>query len=107
LSCYSAATCSKAGLTDPVIDYPHSSGACSITGGYVYRGTAIDGLQGHYLYADYCAGFIHSFRYSNGAALDQKDWGVTATFLTSFGQDFSGELYALAGNTIFKIVPGP
>jgi len=107
LSCYNAATCNRTGLTNPVIDYPHVSGACSITGGYVYRGTAINGLQGHYLYADYCAGFIRSFRYSNGAAVDEKDWGITAQFLTSFGQDFHGELYVLAGNTIYQIVTGP
>jgi hypothetical protein len=73
----------------------------------VYRGTAIQGLQGHYLYSDYCAGFLKSFRYSNGAAADQKDWGITSSAVTSFGQDFGGEMYLLSGNTIFKIVVGP
>jgi glucose/arabinose dehydrogenase len=105
-SCYNAATCSKTGLTAPIIDYPHT-GACSITGGYVYRGTAIQGLQGHYFYSDYCAGFLKSFRYSNGAAADQTDWAITKSSVTSFGQDIDGEIYMIAGNTIYEIVPGP
>src|SRR3954469_3626137 len=104
-SCYNAATCSQTGLQLPVIDYGHNP-ACSITGGYVYRGTAIDGLQGHYLYSDYCAGFLKSFRFDNGTATDQHDWGLTASQVTSFGRDFAGELYLMSGNTILKIVKG-
>ena len=104
-SCYNAATCNQTGLQLPVIDYGHN-GPCSITGGYVYRGTAIDGLQGHYLYSDYCAAFLKSFRSENGAAVDQKDWGITSSSVTSFGRDFAGELYLISGNTISKIVKG-
>jgi len=104
-SCYNAATCNQTGLQLPVIDYGHN-GPCSITGGYVYRGTAIDGLQGHYLYSDYCAAFLKSFRFENGAAVDQKDWGITSSSVTSFGRDFAGELYLISGNTISKIVKG-
>jgi len=104
--CYNTSTCDKTGFTDPVLDYDHDTGACSITGGYVYRGTAIEGLQGHYLYSDYCAGFLKSFRYSSGTVVDQKDWGLSAGNVTSFGQDIDGELYITAGNTISKIVKG-
>jgi glucose/arabinose dehydrogenase len=106
LSCYNAATCAKTGLTDPVIDYPHG-GACSITGGYVYRGTALQGLQGHYFYSDYCAGFLKSFRYANGTVADQTDWAITKSSVTSFGEDIGGELYMIAGSTIYKIGQGP
>lgn len=105
-TCYNASTCNKTGLTDPVMDYTHDAGACSITGGYVYRGSAIEGLQGHYLYSDYCAGFLKSFRYANGVAVDQKDWGITTGNVTSFGKDIDGELYVLADNTIYKITGG-
>jgi len=104
-SCYNASSCNQTGLQLPVIDYGHN-GPCSITGGYVYRGTAIQGLQGHYLYSDYCAGFLKSFRYDNGVAADQKDWGLTSTSVTSFGKDFAGELYLISGNTVLKIVQG-
>jgi len=104
-SCYNASSCNQTGLQLPVIDYGHN-GPCSITGGYVYRGTAIQGLQGHYLYSDYCAGFLKSFRYDNGVAADQKDWGLTSSSVTSFGKDFAGELYLISGNTVLKIVQG-
>jgi glucose/arabinose dehydrogenase len=103
-SCYNASSCNQTGLTLPVIDYPHAGGACSITGGYVYHGTAIPEIRGHYFYSDYCAGFLKSFRYSNGAALDQKDWGLSAPFVTSFGLDFDGEMYVMSGDTILKLV---
>jgi glucose/arabinose dehydrogenase len=104
-SCYNASTCILTGLTLPVIDYGHN-GPCSITGGYVYRGSAIPAIRGHYFYSDYCAGFLKSFRYENGAAVDQKDWGLTNSSVTSFGLDFAGEMYMMSGNTILKLNQG-
>jgi glucose/arabinose dehydrogenase len=107
LSCYAAATCTQTGLTLPVIDYAtHVSGTCSVTGGYVYRGSAISDIRGHYFYSDYCAGFLRSFRYSNGVATDQKDWGLTMTSVASFGVDFAGELYVMSGNSVLKVAQG-
>ncbi len=89
--------CSKTGLTLPVLDYDHSGGACSVTGGYVYRGSAIPDIQGTYFYADYCAGWVKSFVYRNGAATDHKDWQSLSPggSITSFGEDGQGELYIL------------
>lgn len=103
-SCYNASTCSPTAFEPPIIDYGHGP-ACSITGGYVYRGSAIPAIRGHYFYSDYCAGFLHSFRYENGVAVDQKDWGLTTSFVESFGVDFAGELYMISGNNIVKIAP--
>jgi glucose/arabinose dehydrogenase len=104
-SCYNAATCTQTGLTLPLIDYGHNP-ACSITGGYVYRGSAIPGIRGHYFYSDFCAGFLRSFRYENGVAVDQKDWGITMSSVTSFGVDAAGELYVISGNSILKVAQG-
>ena len=105
-SCYSPSSgCDQTGLEKPIIDYPHTDG-CSITGGYVYRGSAIPGIRGHYFYSDYCSGFLKSFRYLNGTAVDQKDWGITNSSVTSFGVDFAGELYMMSGNTILKLAQG-
>ena len=104
-ACYNASSCDQTGLQKPVIDYPHSPG-CSITGGYVYRGSDIPDIRGHYFYSDYCAGFLKSLRYSNGSALDQKDWSLTNGTVTSFGVDFAGELYMISGNTILKLAQG-
>ncbi|HUQ98732.1 MAG TPA: PQQ-dependent sugar dehydrogenase, partial [Gemmatimonadaceae bacterium] len=64
-SCYGASTCTQTGFEPPLIDYIHD-GTCSITGGYVYRGSAIPAIRGHYFYSDYCGGFLKSFRYENG-----------------------------------------
>jgi glucose/arabinose dehydrogenase len=107
--CYNAATCSTAGLTLPVLDYPHTGGACSITGGYVYRGARLPILAGRYLYADYCAGWVRSLTFAGGQATDLMDWSADLApggSVTSFGEDAAGELYILTqGGAIYRIVP--
>jgi hypothetical protein len=93
----------------PLLEYDHSAGACSITGGYVYRGTAIPGLRGTYFYADFCAGFVRSFRLVNGAATQGSDWAALrpGANITSFGEDGSGELYIMtSGGALYRVVPG-
>ena len=67
--CYASAGCDPTGFTLPVLEYAHGEG-CSITGGYVYRGAAIPALQGHYFYADYCQGWVRSFRLQDGQAVE-------------------------------------
>ena len=62
MQCYDASSCDMTGLTLPVLEYSHSDG-CSVTGGHVYRGTAIPDLAGTYFYSDYCGGWVRSFRY--------------------------------------------
>lgn len=105
LSCYNATTCTKTGFQLPILDYTHAEG-CSITGGYVYRGADIPEVRGHYFYSDYCSGFLRSLRYENGAAVDQKDWGITSSAVSSFGVDLAGELYMMSGNTVLKLAKG-
>jgi glucose/arabinose dehydrogenase len=107
LACYEDANCASNTALRPVIDYLHTGGACSVTGGYVYRGSAIPALQGHYLYGDYCAGWVRSFRWVNGQAVDQADRPeLSPGFgLTSFGEDGAGELYiVIQSGTVFRIV---
>lgn len=103
--CYEPSSgCQTAGRIDPILEYAHnSSGGCSITGGYRYRGTANPALAGVYLYADYCSGRIwKATRYGGGwnpvEALD------TTHNITSFGEDQAGELYLLTGGgNVFRI----
>jgi glucose/arabinose dehydrogenase len=104
--CYGAASCSRDGLTLPVLEYEHPDG-CSITGGYVYRGRAIPAIQGHYFYADYCEGWIRSFRYDNGQSVDARAWDLGRLGnVLSFGEDASGELYVLSGSgTVYRFDP--
>lgn len=107
-SCFGSSSCSSTGLERPVFEYNHSGGACSITGGSVYRGSANPELKGHYFFSDYCAGFIHSFVYANGAATDQRNWDVgTIGSVTSFGEDATGELYVIVQQgRVYRIARG-
>jgi glucose/arabinose dehydrogenase len=82
----------KGDAISPVVAYPHSDG-CSITGGYVYRGSAVPSAQGRYFYGDYCAGTIWSFKAGNGRLSVPAVAGKIGN-LSSFGEDGNGELYA-------------
>lgn len=95
--CYPADPCDMQGLTLPLLDYDHdAAGGCSITGGRVYRGSAIPELRGRYFYSDFCSGWLRSFVYRNGAAAEALDWGITNVGqIYSFGEDAQGELYML------------
>ncbi|WP_332862824.1 PQQ-dependent sugar dehydrogenase [Janthinobacterium svalbardensis] len=107
LHCYNSASCNEAGLVLPAIEYGHdTAGGCSITGGYVYRGTALPELAGQYLYSDYCSGWLKSFSYSNGTASAVTDWGISNVGnILSFGQDAQNELYMLSGTgKVYRVV---
>lgn len=107
-ACFNPSTnCNNGGLTLPVLDYPHEDGACSVTGGFVYRGSAAPAIQGIYFYADFCAGFVRSFRFNNGSAIERTEWPLlAASSITSFGQDGLNELYILTKDgTVSRIGP--
>jgi hypothetical protein len=89
---------SCASLTFPVYDY---NGGCSITGGYVYRGSSIASLAGRYVFGDYCSGDIIAL---DTSTLDDPVVADTGFELTSFGEDIDGELYVAVGENIFKII---
>ena len=84
----------------PIFDYAHMNGRCSITGGYVYRGSQGTLPSGTYVYADYCTGEIFTWDGSTQSlALD------TTMNISSFGEDEAGELYVVGlGGTISRIV---
>ena len=101
--CYRADSCDTAGLIDPVFEYGHDQG-CSITGGYVYRGSAIPGLAGAYLYGDYCTGRIWGLFPDGNGGLENRLLLDTALKISSFGEDASGELYVVHhGAGIYRI----
>jgi glucose/arabinose dehydrogenase len=88
----------------PVLVYPHTDGRCSITGGYVYRGSAVPAARGRYFYGDYCSGGIESFSTGpHGRTGSPVDSGNVPS-LSSFGIDGHGELYALSlGGTLYRL----
>lgn len=95
----------------PIHDYSHSGGACTVIGGFVYRGCEVPQYQGLYFYAEYCADWIKVFRESNGSAVDFDDlsselgWSGSNGAITSFAEDQNGELYVLTlSGGIYKMM---
>jgi glucose/arabinose dehydrogenase len=97
-----------ADVVDPVFEYSHDGGNCSVTGGYVYRGRAIPALVGAYLFGDYCAADIRGLVLQDGAVVDEQELGVSVASrsLSSFGQDLEGEVYVLSTDgTVYLLEP--
>ena len=94
----------RGALVFPIVTYSHAHG-CSITGGYVYRGSAVPAAKGRYFFGDYCSGAIWSLRSSGGKLRSgPRKEPLTVSSLSSFGVDNSGELYAVSlGGTIYKL----
>jgi glucose/arabinose dehydrogenase len=91
--------CDASGLVLPLFDYDNPGQGCSVTGGYVYRGSALpEQLRGHYFYADYCRGTVRSFRrLADGSIGDEREWALgTLGSISSFGEDAARELYVVA-----------
>lgn len=109
--CYNATSCAQVGLTLPVFEYDHGSNdanGCSITGGYVYRGSALPELAGRYFYSDYCKGFLKSLTYAGGTATAQAEWPISDIGnVVSFGRDGAGELLVItAGGKVYRMIRG-
>ena len=94
--------------TDPILEYTHAGGNCSITGGYRYRGGQFPTLAGTYFYGDFCTGIIWGAR-QNGSAWTTTQLLDTTLSISTFGEDEAGELYVadIAGGTIQRLVVAP
>jgi glucose/arabinose dehydrogenase len=100
--CYSPPTgCIEPnGYVPPVTEYPHTvtshdDNGCSVTGGYVYRGSAFPALEGLYFYGDFCLGKIYSLYYDAKAGWTNSLLVDTPFTISSFGEDEQGELYVV------------
>jgi len=92
----------KGTLVGPVYVYSHVAG-CSITGGYVYRGSALKANRGRYFFGDYCSGTIWSLKRTGSRTSVRRERGNVQQ-LTTFGQDAPGELYAASeSGTLYKL----
>lgn len=106
-SCYKLPLCAKTGLQKPAFSYPHEGGACSIIGGFVYRGRKIPEIQGEYFYSDYCNSWVRSLSYNadgtTGGLHQWLDRGLGS--IVSFGEDAQGELYICSSNgRVYRII---
>jgi glucose/arabinose dehydrogenase len=105
----------------PMVDYPRTATTPgfpyggSVTGGHVYRGCAIPGLEGTYFFADWITGKMWTFRYDRAAntrsAIVERTTELAvagstpAANITSFGTDAFGEIYWTRGSEVWKLVP--
>jgi glucose/arabinose dehydrogenase len=83
-------------LVFPIVVYSHENGNCSVSGGYVYRGTQVPGARGRYFYGDYCTGTIWSLRAVKGKLRSNRRESIHVPSLSSFGEDAAGQLYAVS-----------
>ncbi|MDC8103328.1 PQQ-dependent sugar dehydrogenase [Chryseobacterium sp. B21-037] len=103
---YNTGGCAAAStMTFPVAVYDHSGGKCSITGGYVYRGTLYPALQGKYFFADYCSNQIGMLSSDNSITWTTS---YSGNGFSTFGQDNQNGLYVAGVNSgkIYKITSG-
>jgi glucose/arabinose dehydrogenase len=93
-------------LIDPIYEYNHSMG-CSVTGGFVYRGTKVPAARGRYFFGDYCTGFVWSLFVRDGKAVAVRRHPFTVDALASFGEGPTGELYLVSLNgQIYRLAAG-
>lgn len=107
-SCYSGKpNCSTTNKIKPILPISQTTGACSVIGGYVYRGEANPAAKGKYFYTDYCEHTMRSLTRSGAGVVNNAEHGSTVSNIVSFAQDNKGELYALGqgsvGQQVYKM----
>ena len=102
-----AARLDKSTLTWPVSQYSHSVGE-AVTGGYVYRGSAIPSLRGFYVFGDYVTGRVWAMKGPGGTRVALPGADRKVAHISSFGQDAAGELYVVdIAGSVYRIAPAP
>lgn len=93
---------SSLGMEFPIAEYQQTSGRCSITGGYVYRGKRMTSLVGKYIFADYCTSELGIINDANEISFQETN----VEGISTFGEDIYGELYVagLFDGKIYKII---
>jgi Glucose / Sorbosone dehydrogenase len=101
--------CSVPNHTPPVLEYPNGGSGAAVSGGYVIRDSALPSLRGRYIYADTfnaLGGQIRTAVLGPGTASGDGPVGLTATSVSSFGQDACGHIYvATLGGSVFRLHP--
>ena len=101
-TCFQNQGCDPEPFVVPVAEYGHDEG-CSVTGGYVYRGSAISGLEGEYFYSDFCSGFLRSTNSSGSVTRWTGQSGGVAQ-VSGFGIGGDGEIYVVShGGSLHRI----
>jgi glucose/arabinose dehydrogenase len=98
--------CSTTNKILPILSINHSTGACSITGGYVYRGSQYPEAQGKYFFTDYCANTLQSITRNNDGSIKPNQHGKLPEYVVTFAQSNQGELYAVGQSGAGKQIVG-
>jgi glucose/arabinose dehydrogenase len=90
-------------MSFPFIQYTRFGGACSVTGGYYYTGSAYPNFQNNYFFTDYCDNKI---RMVNNAGVITTTAAFSGNNFVTFGEDINGELYiaGITSGTVYKII---
>lgn len=99
--------CGGLTLQDPIAQYGHGNGDCSVTGGHVYRGSIQQDFVGHYVLGDYCSGRLWTLSAGAGSPslVFHRD---TDALITSFGEAENGEIYMTDhGGRLYRVVAPP
>jgi glucose/arabinose dehydrogenase len=107
--CFPAeATCTRDGLVEPIFEYDHSLGL-SVTGGFVYTGSAMPALKGKYVFADFSSGRVWSLEVPkvNATAVRAKLLGQWPRAISTFGRNLAGEIFAgdFGSGDILELAP--
>ncbi len=103
--CYQNPCDDPTAFTLPLYEYRHDQGRCSITGGFVYRGSSFPDLVGAYLFSDYCTGEVWALRHDGTEVTDVRMYDLGVGEVRSFGLDRTGELYLTAWDSLYRVVP--
>lgn len=106
---YNTAGCPAASaFTFPVYTYPHNP-ECSVTGGYVFRGSSSSPYYGYYFFADYCSDRIWTLHNASGNWVAEDYGQFPGNNFSTFGEDAEGQLYiaGLTTGTIYHVVENP
>ncbi len=101
--CFRADSCNQEGLALPIVEYSNPDQGCSVTGGYVYRGSRLPSIQGAYIYGDYCSGTIWALDYD---VLEHRVLAETDLRIAAFAEGPDGELYILSfDGKVYRLRP--
>lgn len=97
--------CRTTDLIDPIYEYSHDEGK-SITGGFVYTGSAIPSLRGRYVFADFVSGWMRAITLPREGRAEAIELGKWSILIATFGRSGDGELYVadFGKGTIFKLI---
>ena len=96
--------CNSSAFTMPILEYRNEGAHCSVIGGYVYRGTGVPQLSGHYVFGDLCSGQIWAAKEDPAGAW--QVWrlaSVQGQSLIAFGEDRRGELYVATSSSLYRL----